>query len=329
MSVQIRTIVLAGDDVGDVWRHGYDAQVVEKIILHLYGLLIQTQKELLISILHNNGVKQSPEELLTSLFQSGLIIAKNVTNMARHESEDGGGDGGASDLVGGCGLSSLLSAVVKTAAAGAEDSDAVLSQVALATGSCSTTVSCLVMSVERLAVCVETVVNGGMGIECVTSVAESDEALRTVVVASWVGSCSLAIVSGATFILLTLLDNGDDVFFPVSADVFFLVSAWRRTMERWYLYQSSERCFLTQLSNDISQRSGSAVAAASESRTDSNAAIVDCWCWWRPPALRECPLVLKQRNGSIMLVSLSTVAAGEKKEQTWRLPLRLDTFYLS
>lgn len=196
------------------------------------------------------------------MYHSGLIIAKNVTNMARHEPEDGGVDGGASVFVDVSVLNSLLSAVA-TAATGSEDSDTVLSLLASEIGSCSTTVICLVMSVDRLAVWVETAVNGGTGTAIgVASAVESVDTLRTVTLLSC-GGCSLVIVSGATLSLL------DALLF------FFLVSAWRRTMERWYLYQSSDRCFLTQLSRDISQSPGSSVSATSESLANSNASIVD------------------------------------------------------
>lgn len=152
------------------------------------------------------------------MYHSGLIIAKNVTNMARHEPEDGGGgDGGASVFVDVSALNSLLSAVA--AATGSKDSDTVLSLLASEIGSCSITVICLVMSVDRLAVWVETVVNGGTGTPTgVASAVESVDTLRTVTLLSC-GGCSLVIVSGATLSLLDVL-------------LFFLVSAWRRTMER-------------------------------------------------------------------------------------------------
>lgn len=197
----------------------------------------------------------------TSLYHSGLIIAKNVTNMARHEPEDGG----ASVFVAGSALTSLLSAAfaIAAAVAGSEDSDVVLSLLlASEIGSCSTTVSCRAMSVGRLAVSVVvgTVVRGGTGTG-VASAVDSVVTLRAVALLS----CSLAIMSGATLSL-----------FVGVLLWFFLASAWRRTMERWYLYQSSERCFLTQLSSDISQSPpGSSVSATSESPANSNASIVD------------------------------------------------------
>lgn len=138
------------------------------------------------------------------MYHSGLIIATSVTSIARHD-DDGGGDGADCD----CDCFSVVALATATALA------ATLEVIALSCCSMVATTS-FVAKVDKLAVIVGTVVNGGTGTVAgneVIVVASADK-----------GTISIALLALDAPALLCIVVS--------DAMGFFFASAWRRTMER-------------------------------------------------------------------------------------------------